>query len=248
MNHGVIIVGFVGKVPHGAENRMENSLFLGRIPLFSGLSAQQLESMASIAVDRPVDKGQIIFVEGTRAEGLYIVLDGRVKIFKTAPDGREAVMHVFGAGEPFGEVAVFQNDVFPANAMAVEQSRVLFLPRRGIVDRIAQDPSLAMNMLAALSRKLRMFTRQVEALTLKEIPQRLAAYLLHLSVKKGHKDVIRLDVSQSLLAGVLGTARETLSRALAKLVETGAITMEGRTITITDREYLTALAEGHESL
>ncbi len=227
---------------------MENSLFLGRIPLFSGLSEAQLESMATIAVDRPVDKGQMIFFEGTQAEGLYIMLEGRVKIYKSAPDGREAVMHVFGAGEPFGEVAVFQNDRFPANAMAVEKGRVLFLPRQGIVDRIERDPSLAMNMLAALSRKLRMFTRQVEALTLKEIPQRLAAYLLHTSARKNNADSIKLDVSKSLLAGMLGTARETLSRALAKLTESGAIRMDGRMIVIEDREFLTALAEGRESL
>ncbi len=226
----------------------QNRRIIERLPLFDGLSDAQLEGLAGIVVDRRVDKGQMIFFESSPAEGFYVVAEGRVKIFKTAPDGREAVMHVMGPGETFGEVAVFQGGTFPAHAMAVENARVLFLPRKGLVDRITRDPTLAMNMLAALSRKLRVFTTKVESLTLHETPQRLAAYLLHASELKGDADTFRLDMAKGVLAGMLGTARETLSRCLGKLAERGAVSVDGREVTIVDRDYLQALADGDETL
>lgn len=218
------------------------------LPLFEGLSQGQLEGVASLVVDRKVERGQMIFCEGAPAEGFYVVAEGRIKVFRSGPDGREAIMHVLGPGEPFGEVAVFQGDRFPANAMAVTPARVLFLPRRALVDRISRDPTLALNMLAALSRKLRQFTHKVEALTLQETPQRLAAYLLHASELAGGGDTFTLDVTKGLLAGLLGTARETLSRCLSRMVERGAVSMEGRSVTILDRSFLEAMVEGTEQL
>ncbi len=227
---------------------MADPFFLKHITLFKGLSDAQITSVASIAVDRAVSKGQVIFAEGKLAEGLYIVLEGRVKIYKATLDGREAVMHIFGPGEPFGEVAVFQNGVFPASAMALEPGKILFLSRKDIVHCITGDPALALNMLATLSLRLQMFTRQVEALTLHEIPRRLAVYLLHISTGTSDGEVIRLDISKHLLAGLLGTARESLSRAFARLVSHQVIAMEGRMITIMDKELLAAVAKGEQVL
>lgn len=212
--------------------------------LFAGLTDEQLTGLASVIVDKPYEKGEVIFVEGTPAKGFYIVAQGRVKIFKSAPDGREAVLHVFGPGEPFGEVAVFQGGTFPAHAMTVEKSRLLFLPRDALVARISSDPTLALNMMAALSGRLRQFAGKIESLTLKETPQRLAAYLITASELKDGADSFSLDIAKGLLAGMLGTARETLSRALGRMVEEGMVAVEGRQITILDRTSLEALAAG----
>lgn len=216
--------------------------------LFAGLTDEQLTGLASVIVDKPYEKGEVIFVEGTPARGFYIVAQGRVKIFKSAPDGREAVLHVFGPGEPFGEVAVFQGGTFPAHAMTVEKSRLLFLPRDALVARISSDPTLALNMMAALSGRLRQFAGKIESLTLKETPQRLAAYLITASELKDGADSFSLDIAKGLLAGMLGTARETLSRALGRMVEEGMVAVEGRQITILDRTSLEALAAGVETL
>ncbi|GFM36189.1 Crp/Fnr family transcriptional regulator [Desulfovibrio psychrotolerans] len=216
--------------------------------LFAGLTDEQLTGLASVIVDKPYEKGEVIFVEGTPAKGFYIVAQGRVKIFKSAPDGREAVLHVFGPGEPFGEVAVFQGGTFPAHAMTVEKSRLLFLPRDALVARISSDPTLALNMMAALSGRLRQFAGKIESLTLKETPQRLAAYLITASELKDGADSFSLDIAKGLLAGMLGTARETLSRALGRMVEEGMVAVEGRQITILDRTSLEALAAGVETL
>lgn len=221
---------------------------LATAPLFTGLTNAQLEALAAIAVDKTYDRGQMIFFENSPAEGFYIVGKGKVKIYKSAPDGREAVLHVFGPGEPFGEVAVFQGGTFPAHAIAVEASRLIFLPRQALVERIGSDATLALNMLGALSMRLRQFTQKIEALTLQETPQRLAAYLISASDLQNGKDTITLSVAKGLLAGMLGTARETLSRTLSKLADQGIVSVQGREITILDREALEALAEGLEGL
>lgn len=217
---------------------------LAHTPLFAGLTMTQLDNVSSGMVDRHYDKGQIIFFEGAPADGVYIVAQGRVKIYKSAIDGREAILHIFGAGEPFGEVAVFQGGTFPAHAIAVENSRILFLPKNSLVESIGRDATLALNMLGALSLRLRQFTKKVEALTLQETPQRLAAYLLNASELKDGADSFSLDITKGLLAGMLGTARETLSRALSKMAEQGIVQVKGREITIINREALEYMAEG----
>ncbi len=221
---------------------------LARLPLFASLTEDQRRALAPACVIRPARKGDMFFLEGEEAHGLFLLLAGKVKIFRTGPDGREAVLHVFGPGEPFGEVAVFEGRKFPASALCVETGQSLFLPRRDLIAGIAADPALALNLLAAFSRRLRGFAAKVEALTLMETPQRLAAYLLHESGERGDAEVLRLDLSKGLLAGVLGTARETLSRTLGRMAEQGLIALDGREVRLLDRATLQRLAEGAENL
>ncbi len=217
---------------------------LAATPLFEGLTAGQAKVFADLATWRDVPRGALIFREKDPADTLYIVASGRVKIFRASPDGREVVLHIFGPGEPFGEVPLFQGGVFPANAEALEPARLFLLPREGLVRVLALDPGLALNMLAALSRRLRAFTDKVEALALLETPQRLAAYLLHESEIRDGANSFRLDVSKQLLASVLGTARETLSRCLSRLAEEGAVSLDGRNVSLENREFLEMLAKG----
>ena len=222
---------------------------LKRMPLFSSLTDGQRESLAARSLTASCPKGKILFTEGEEAAGLYILLEGKVKIFRAAPDGREAVLHIFGPGEPFGEVAVFQGGRFPASAECVEAGTSLFVPRKTLLEGIGKDPALALNMLAALSLRLRAFAAKVETLTLMETPQRLAAYLLLTSDEQGNGDGgFQLDISKALLAGLLGTARETLSRCLARMAEQGAISVSGRTVRILDRAFLERLVQGAGNL
>ena len=217
--------------------------FLAGMSLFDGLSEAQLDAVALAAVPLERPRGSLLFSEGDEAGGLYVALSGKVKIFKAAPDGREMIIHIYGPGEPFAEVPVFEGGAFPASAETLEDSRLLFLPRNDLARLLARDPALAMNMLAALSRKLRRFTVQVENLTLKESPQRLAAYLLDVS-DRTHGATVELDVAKGHLAGLLGTAQETLSRILRKMSDGGLIAVSGRRIAILDRPALEDLAAG----
>ncbi|MGO9121350.1 MAG: Crp/Fnr family transcriptional regulator [Desulfomonilaceae bacterium] len=217
---------------------------IAKIPLFEDLPKIQLEDLASIAIKKSFTRGQTIFTEGDPGSGFYVTISGIVKIFKTSPDGKEQILHIFGSNEPFGEVPVFEGRNFPAHAVALEESRCLFFPRAAFIDLIKNNPSLAVNMLAVLSRRLRMFTTLVDALSLKEVPARLASHLLFLSDLNSGADELRLDIAKGELAHLLGTIPETLSRILAKMMKQELIKADGPHINISDREGLMEIAEG----
>jgi CRP/FNR family transcriptional regulator len=128
------------------------------IPLFEGLPQDQLEELSGIVVRKDFKRGQMIFAEGDEGTGFYVVISGRVKIFKLSSEGKEQILHIFGSGEPFGEVPVFTGRHFPAHAEAMEESRVFFFPREAFVALIKENPSIALNMVAVLSMCLRRFT------------------------------------------------------------------------------------------
>jgi CRP-like cAMP-binding protein len=166
-----------------------------------------------------------------------------VKIYKTSMDGKEQILHIYGPGNPFGEVPVFSGSRFPANAQALVKSRILFLPRNAFVRLIADHPSLSMNMLGELSMRLRQFTVQIENLSLKEVPSRLASYLIYLSEEQQHPERVTLEISKGQLASLLGTIPETLSRIFAKMSSQQLIRVEGRDIYLLDALGLEDLAE-----
>ncbi|NPU84628.1 MAG: Crp/Fnr family transcriptional regulator [Syntrophaceae bacterium] len=220
---------------------------LSLIPLFAGLPRPHLEALAGIAVSRTVPAGRRIFSEGEDGKGFFAILSGRVKIFKLSPEGKEQILHLFGSGEIFGEVAVFTGQGYPAHAAAERACSFLFFPREDFVGLIRGDASLALGMLAVLSVRLRRFTRMVEDLSLKEVPGRLAAYLLYRSGGET-KDTVELDLSKAQLAALLGTIPETLSRILARMSRRGLIRTQGARIAILDRESLEAIASEGEKL
>lgn len=216
---------------------------IAAIPLFEGLPTDQIEELTDIVVDQTFKRGLSIFSEGDEATGFYVVASGKVKIYKSSPDGKEQILHIFGPGEAFGEVPMFAGGHFPANADTLEQSRLFFFPRAGFIDLIKQEPMLAMNMLGALSRRLRMLATLVDNLSLKEVPGRLAAYFLHLSEADNGADELELEISKGQLASLLGTIPETLSRILAKMSSQGIIAVDGKKVTILDRDQLEELAD-----
>ena len=221
----------------------KNREILAQTPLFSGLEDVQLRQLARIALHRSYRKGEIIFNEGDPADGFYVVVEGRVKIFKVSSDGKEQILHIFGSRHPFGEVPVFAGQRFPAMAQAIAPSRILFLPRQAFVKLISENPSLALNMLAVLSRRLREFTVQIENLSLKEVPGRLASYLIFLSTEQGDARSVALKISKGQLASLLGTIPETLSRIFARMSDQGLIRVKGRIIELVDRQGLVRIAE-----
>lgn len=216
---------------------------LGEIPLFRGLTEDQLKQILQIAENRFYDKGRFIFSEGDAGNGFYVVAAGKVKIYKVSPEGKEQILHIYGPGNPFGEVPVFSGDNFPANAEVLLKSHLLFFPRTAFVKLIAQNPSLCMNMLAVLSMRLREFTLQIESLSLKEVPGRLAAYLIYLAAEQQNEGAVTLAISKGQLASLLGTIPETLSRIFAKMNAQGLIQVHGKQIDILDPQGLDELAQ-----
>ncbi len=213
------------------------------IPLFSGLSTDHLAEIASIAATLSFDRGQMIFHEGDKADGLYMVVNGTIKVFKLSMDGKEQILHIYGPGHTFGEVPVFEGKNFPASSMALEKSDIIFLPRNKFVDLISRTPGLGMNLLADLSRRLREFTIQVEQLSLKEVPARLAAYILTLSREQKNQKKVTLPISKAQLSNLIGTTPETVSRMLKKMMDASLVEVQTKTILIKDLEGLKDLSE-----
>jgi CRP/FNR family transcriptional regulator, dissimilatory nitrate respiration regulator len=216
---------------------------ISQAPLFNGLSQEQLSQIQQIAIDKFYNKGRTVFLESDDCSGFYIVVSGQVKIYKVSLEGKEHILHIYGPGNPFGEVPVFSGRKFPANAETILKSHLLFIPRQAFVNLISEHPSLALNMLAILSMRLRQFTVQIENLSLKEIPARLAAYLIYLAHEQSTEDFVSLTISKGQLASLLGTIPETLSRILGKMTQQNLIRVEGRNITLLNRNGLEDLAE-----
>ncbi len=221
---------------------------LDQTPLFSGLSEDELRQVRSIIVDKFYSKGKTVFTEGDEATGFYIVAAGKVKIFKLSLEGKEKILHIYGPGHPFGEVPVFAGSRFPANAETLLKSHLFFLPRKRFIDLIGTNPSLAINMLGVMSMRLREFAFQIESLSLKEVPGRLAGYLLYLYKDQNPThpvpgNRVTLTISKGQLASLLGTIPETLSRIFAKMSQQNLISVKGKEIDLNDMEGLEILSE-----
>lgn len=221
---------------------------IASIPLFEGMPDVEIQDLVGIARERTFRKKETIFSEGERGTGFYVVTAGRVKIFKFSAEGKEQILHIFGTGEPFGEVPVFAGKHFPANAEAMEDCRLLFFPRESFVELIKRNPSIALNMLAVLSKRLRVFASLIEDLSLKEVPGRLAAYLLYLRQTNQGASDLDLTITKGQLASLLGTIPETLSRILGKMTAQGFIETDGRRIRLLDPEGLEELARSGRGL
>ncbi len=221
---------------------------IASIPLFEDLTKKQHADISAIAVWQKYKRGQLVFSEGDEGSGFYVLISGGVKIFKLSPEGKEQILHIMGPGEPFGEAAVFAGEPFPASARTLTESKVLFFPRRSFVDLITKNPALSLNMLAFLSRRLRVLANLVESLSLKEVPGRLAAYLLYYSEHKNDPAILELGISKTQLASLLGTIPETLSRILSRMGKEQLIKAGFRHIRILDRQGLLELSEGSRRL
>ncbi len=212
--------------------------------IFQGLTEAQIGELTTICAEWDYPKGATVFLEGDRARGFYLVASGLVKIFKLAFDGKEQILHIFGPGEVFGEVPVFVGGNYPANAVTLEASRIVFFPKDEFLSLIGREPQIALNMLADMSLRLKRFTHLIENLSLKEVPSRLAAYILFLLEDKRGEAEVRLQISKGHLASVLGTIPETLSRIFNRLTSEGVIEVKGRNIVVLNRARLEQIAAG----
>ena len=223
------------------------------------LSSQQLEIVQSTAIFRSLPEavvgefaggcrlrtlpaGGTIFGPSERADRFFLVLAGRVKVYKLSSQGKEQILHYYGPGKTFGEAAMWMGKKFPAFAEAVEATTLLVIARSRIVEAVRKDPELAVGMIAGLSRKLHEFERLIAELSLKDVLGRLAGVLLTESRQAGSA-TFRLDQTKRQLASRIGTVAESLSRAFKKLEDAEMITLRGSQVTIRKEAALAALAE-----
>ncbi|MBI2516245.1 MAG: Crp/Fnr family transcriptional regulator [Opitutae bacterium] len=203
--------------------------------LFTGLSAEDLATIAAFAQVQSLAKDDYLFHEGEPSRGFYLVQSGAINVHRVNATGKEQVIHVFRSGESFAEAALASPTGYPADARAVEPSTVLVIPKAPILDLIGRRPDLAVRMLGSMSAHLRVLVGMLDDLTLKDVETRLLNWL----VKHGRPAaagsagmVIKLPGTKRVLAAELGTSSETLSRTLARLRDQQLITVAAKTITV----------------
>ena len=221
---------------------------LKRCPLFAGLKEEDLKRIRAIASLRQIGKKEILFSDGEEARGFYVILSGKVKLYKVSPEGKEQILHIVSAPDAFAEAALFLEGSYPAFGEALTDCQLLFFPKRDFIRLIEKNPQLSINMIVTLSHYLKRFASLIEELSLKEVSSRVAKYLIDLQMKstkegKSPKEV-ELDLSKTQLALKLGTISETLSRTLAKMKAKGIIDVKRNKILILNRETLEELASG----
>lgn len=219
---------------------------LRRTALFGGLSLAELQALASRAVEHHLSTGEILFVAGDQARGLYVIAEGAVRAFRESLEGREQVIHVEHAGATIAEVPVFDGGPYPSTVAAEEASTLLFIDKRDVLRLCVDHPPIALAALKLLAARLRRSAELIEALSLREVDQRLARFILEEARSRGSLTdsglAVDLILTNQQIASRIGTVREIISRSLARLQQNGLIALEGRRATIPDEQALSVYA------
>ena len=225
----------------------EIAALLRGVQLFAGLDAESLRRLATRCVTRAAPAGTLLFRTGEPCRGLYVVADGRVRIYRVSSDGREQVLHVQGAGEAVAELPLLDECPYPASAVTVDDSRLVFLPRAEFEQLYRSSPDAAHAIITALGKRLRHLVHVTQTLAFRDVAARLALLLVGYADRAGRATPdgihVPLERTQEELAMEIGAARESVSRALKQLARRGLISPTDRDrIVIPDLDRLRTLA------
>jgi CRP-like cAMP-binding protein len=220
---------------------------LRRTALFGELEEPELRALAARAVEHKLARDEILFVAGDAARGLYVIVEGAVRAFRESLEGREQVIHVEPAGSTVAELPVFDDRPYPSTVAADEETTVLFIDKRDVKRLCLEHPQIALAALKMLAGRLRRCAELVEALSLHEVDQRLARFLLTEArargVRRNADIMVELILTNQQIAARLGSVREVISRAFNRLQQNDLIRLSGRRVTILSEEALAAFAQ-----
>lgn len=226
---------------------MDKIAALRRAELFSDLDDATLRSIAEHAVARHFRKDELLFIAGDKAQGLYVIVNGSVRAFRESLDGREQVIHVERAGGTVAEVPVFDDGDYPSTVAAEEDTDTLFLDKRDVRQLCLERPEITLAALRILAGRLRRCAELVETLSLKEVGQRVARFVLSEARRNGRQTsqgiVVTLTQTNQQIAAHVGSVRDVVSRAFSRLQSDGLIIVEDRKLTIPDVSALAVFAD-----
>jgi len=232
--------------PGSRSQRIESAL--SRVPLFAGLEDAARAELARCARLQETRPDQVVIERGDAAHALFAVVAGKLKVVAPRPGGRDAALHILGPGDVFGEVALFQERGRTARVVALEPGLLLVLDRRDVMRLITQSGELATRVLGLMARRLSDTIAHFDATTSLEVPQRLALKLLSLCELFGERQSdgstrMMLDLSQSELAELVDSSRQTVNRLLCEWRDRGILMITEGRLTLRDASALRALAE-----
>jgi CRP/FNR family transcriptional regulator len=215
--------------------------------LLSGLSPEEISTLAARAVRKHLQSGELLFSEGEPCHGLHIIAHGKVRIFKASASGREQVLAINQPGESVAELPVFDGGPYPASAVAIEDTQIAFISQRDFRAYCLEHPQVALKLLAMAGARLRRLVGIIEELSFTTIRQRLVSVLLKLAQSEGKPTPrgieFQLPATHQELANQLGTVRELISRNLMRLQAEGLLDVDARQIVVRDLKGLSALLE-----
>ena len=207
---------------------------------FEGITESEIVYITEHSVERNFQAGEVIFLENDPADGLWIVAQGRVKIFKLNPDGNEHILHLRGPGKTFNDIGALDGGSNPANATALSSEvHVWLVPSATITYVLTHNPQVALNVIRLMAKRVRSLVGQIEDLALYSVIVRLARFLLK---QLDDPSLSGPGVTRTAIAAHLNTTPQTISVALRELEETGAISFNRHQITILDEEKLQTIA------
>jgi CRP/FNR family transcriptional regulator, cyclic AMP receptor protein len=216
---------------------------LRTIPLFAALREADLEQLAQVAHAREYPKNALVVSGHDPADTFFVILEGRVKSMLIAEDGREVILSIRQTGEFFGEMALFEDDAQTSTVIAMEDSRLLTLRRDDLYRTVLAMPGVALGLLRSLCNRLQDADHKIGGLILLDVPGRVAHLLLQLADQGDGVTIAKLPTHQ-LIAQMVGSTRESVSRALGDLSSQDVISVANKGITIKSRQAL-EIAAGH---
>lgn len=210
----------------------EARLVLSHLPLFETFGDAVVARLAERSVVRTYAAGHVLFITGETCRGLYVIATGRVKIYRTSPNGREQVLKSEGPGRPVAELPLFDGGPYPASAVTEMESRLIFVPRAEFEALYRENPDVAIAVVRELGKRLRHLVHVTETLAFRDVAARLAHYLVEYADLHGKTTADGVEIvlphTQEALSFELGTARESVSRAFKQLSQKGMIKLLAR--------------------
>ena len=214
---------------------------LRKVPLFSDLSEAELARFAEVTREREYPKNSVILFEDDPGDALYIVSTGQVKVVLIGEDGREVILSVLGDGDFFGEMALIDDEPRSAHVIAMRDSQLLVLRRDDFQAQLVAQPKIGLKLLRVLVQRLRRADEKIGGLVLLDVNGRVARLLLDMADEGGGPKITR-RLTHHTSAQMIGSSRETVSRAMRELVDRGFIDVTRREISIRNRDGLASLA------
>jgi CRP-like cAMP-binding protein len=220
---------------------------LKRIAMFRRVSPDDRQHILHVSELKRFSRGDLIFREGDAADTFLAIVEGRVKVYKTAPNGREVILEIFGAGDPLGAVAVYENRDLPASALALEDTECVAIRRHDFFLLLEHHPAMVRALLSGLTLRLAELTRRLAEMTAGRVEARFARLFLKLAEQIGKRDrggvFVAMPLTRQELADLTGTTIETAIRTMSRWQKEDVVRTEKDGFIIANRGALEAAAE-----
>ena len=221
--------------------------FLKKVPIFAKLSDAALAEISGTVTPVRFARNAVVFSQGEPGDAMYVVLVGRVKVVLYSESGREVILAQLGPVDCVGEMAIIAEQPRSASVIALEDVTLLRLTRGDFVARVRANPDIALSLLTVLVQRLAEADEKIGDLALVDVYGRVARFLLKLAREKGKPaeggTIIEDRPTHQEIANIVGTARETVSRAISDFMRQGLLRIEGKTMILLEEARLAAVFE-----